>query len=78
MSLTALRHDDHGVHIAYSDAEVKACIELGWSKDLALSRELSGSAPVDKSLVDKYKEKFGKPPHHRMTEKSIQDALDAD
>ena len=73
--IIAMRHEMHGVHIAYSDQEAKQAAENGWVRDSALSVELAGLAPVDKSLIDKYKEKFGKPPHHRMLKESIEAAL---
>lgn len=76
MSLTAMTHEDHGTHICYTDAEVKACESVGWKKDPALSRSLSGEPMVEKSLVDKYVEKFGVKPHHRMSAETIQAKLD--
>ena len=77
MSLIAMVHEDHGTHIVYSDQERKICEENGWKSDPALSRILAGEAVelVEKSLVDKYKDKFGKPPHHLMKKANIEKAL---
>ena len=76
--IIAMRHEMHGVHIAYSEAEAKQCAENGWIRDPALSLELAGNVPVnpiDKSLAEKYEAKFGKKPHHRMLTESIEAAL---
>ena len=75
MSLIAMQHEDHGTHVVYSDQERKNAEALGWKANPALSRVLAGDAPVDKSLVDKYKDKFGKAPHHLMKSDSIEKAL---
>ena len=76
MSLIAMTHEDHGTHLCYSDAEVKQCEALGWKKDAALSRELSGQQPVEKSLVEQYVAKFGEKPHHRMSAETIKSKLE--
>lgn len=76
MSLTAMTHEDHGTHICYTDADVKACEKVGWAKDPALSRQLAGEPMVDKSLVEKYTEKFGVKPHHRMSAETIKAKLE--
>ncbi len=73
--IIALRHEEHGVHIVYSENEVKDCLANGWVRDNVLSSELSGDRPIDKSLADKYMEKFGKPPHHKMKAETIEAAL---
>lgn len=75
MSLTAMTHEDHGTHICYTDADVKACEKVGWVKDPALSRQLAGEVPVDKSLIEQYEAKFGSKPHHRMAEATIKAKL---
>ena len=74
--LFAMTHPDHGVHVVYSFDEQKQCEERGWKHDRELSKSLSGEAPIEKSLIDKYKDKFGKAPHHLMKADTIQKALD--
>lgn len=73
--IIALRHPDHGVHIAYTDAEANAAQESGWKHDPDLSRDLAGQPPIEKSLVDQYREKFGKAPHHLLKKENIEKAL---
>ena len=73
--IIAMKHEMHGVHIAYSDAEAKLAADNGWVRDDILSKELAGLTPVDKTLIDKYKDKFGKPPHHLMKAAGIEKAL---
>ena len=73
--IIALRHEMHGTHIAYSDAEAKSAEENGWKRDPDLSRVLAGQPMIDKSVVDQYKEKFGKAPHHLMKQENIEKAL---
>ena len=73
--IIAMRHEMHGIHIAYSDAEAKLAADNGWVADRELSKELAGQTPVDKSLADRYFEKFGKKPHHLAKAESIEKAL---
>jgi hypothetical protein len=61
-----ISHPKHGFHVVYSEAEVTKHAENGWVKHVV--EELS--------LVDKYKAKFGKAPHHMMKPETIQKALD--
>ena len=73
--LTAMVHPDHGTHIVYTYAEQKACEEVGWKSDPALSRKLAGAEqpapPADKTPAERYEVKFGKPPHHLMKSETI-------
>ena len=73
--IIALTHEMHGTHIAYSDAEAKQAESYGWVRDGALSKALAGNRTVDKSLIERYTEKFGKPPHHKMLAETIEKAL---
>jgi hypothetical protein len=74
--LTAMTHPDHGTHIVYDYKDQKMAEEVGWKVDSDLSKVLAGQAPVAATLIDKYTEKFGKPPHHLMKPETIQKALD--
>ena len=73
--IIALRHEEHGVHICYGEDEARLAEKYGWVRDKVLGKELAGQAPVDKSLRDSYIQKFGKPPHHKMSDQTILKAL---
>ncbi len=76
--IIALQHEAHGTHIAYSETEAIECEKTGWKRDPDLSRQLMGEPAIDKSMADKYREKFGKAPHHLMKKETIEKALNGD
>ena len=71
--MTRMVHPDHGVTDAVG-SEIEWNIKHGWKVEEA--------APVakvaQKSLAERYAEKFGKPPHHRMRQETIEAALNED
>ena len=79
--MIAMTNENHGVHLAYSEDEARRAQEHGWKRDMVLTKQLAQPQPaVDEppagpDLIAQYVEKFGKPPHHRMTTKTIEAAL---
>lgn len=72
-----LRHNVHGVHHAYSEVEAENCEKNGWVRILENTKQVvkpEGSL----SLREMYEKKFGKPPHHRMLDETIQARLEED
>ncbi|MDO8682401.1 MAG: hypothetical protein Q7N50_02835 [Armatimonadota bacterium] len=43
--IIALKSEEHGTHICYSDAEAKELEKAGWKRDLPLSDTLAGIVP---------------------------------
>lgn len=54
--LIALRHEQHGTHLAYSEAEAVECEKNGWKRDPEWSEVMKGARPVEA------KRKPGRPP----------------
>lgn len=45
--IIALKHPDHGVHVAYTETEAQVCELSGWKRDPELSKELAnGRVPA--------------------------------
>ena len=44
--IIAMRHEMHGVFVAYSDQEAKQAQDNGWVRDNELSKELAGLTPI--------------------------------
>ena len=73
-----LIHKRHGRKIASMDKEAEADKKNGWLE--VTEAEFYGKtkakiAGQDAELVSQYETKFGKKPHHKMTNDSIQKAL---
>mgnify|MGYP001577881945 CR=1 FL=1 len=72
-----LRHEVHGVHHAYTEFEAENCEKNGWVR--VLEAPVSNSRIENKlTLREQYEKKFGKPPHHRMLDETIQAKLEED
>ena len=84
-----LVHPGHGTHIAYTSQEVADCLANGWKlRDEPKSIPTLDPVPVieapkptpiperQKTWVEKYIEKFGKEPHHRMLPATIRAAVE--
>lgn len=74
-------HEIHGKHVAYGTVEADANIERGWktvSKDefYGKKEESIEFTMSHGDLVDLYELKFGKKPHHKMKDETIQAKLD--
>lgn len=69
-------HEDHGKHFALNHNEAKANNENGWKT--VSKEEFYGikEEEIPQALIDQYKEKFGKAPHHKMKLETIQGKLD--
>lgn len=75
-----MTHPQHGTTIVYVAAEVESNKLNGWivqeEKELAVKIEVAPEiASQELSLNERYFEKFGKYPHHRLSEKNIEIAL---
>ncbi len=71
-------HTDHGKHMSLSPQEAKTNEENGWttvSKETFYNIEPIKNNEEKDNLIKAYTEKFGKKPHHKMTEKTIQERL---
>lgn len=75
MSYVTMKHPEHGTTQVYVVAEVEANKLNGWvvqeEKELAVPE----IASEELSLKERYFEKFGKAPHHRMIDETIELAL---
>lgn len=60
--IIALKHEKHGVHIAYTDGEASECEKAGWVRDEAYTRILRGMAPDDIEAAPVQKKRIGRPP----------------
>ena len=84
--MIVLTHPVHGIKHAYLEAEAEADEKNGWIRQ-AEPMQMSPSGTVDDPVIDeaelrteltleqRYTEKFGKPPHHRMKPETIEAAL---
>lgn len=78
-----LEHPQHGTHIAYSDIEVAACEKNGWKRrEILTARKPAPAEAVEiaapdgrEVLVEAYRQKFGKKPHHKLSVESLKAAL---
>lgn len=72
-------HKHHGRHIAYTPQEAQTNHQFGWYdvSEEEFYREHK-TKKTENPLRKQYEEKFGKPPHPRMKDETIQAALDAD
>lgn len=76
-----MTHPLHGAMHVYTDAEVETNKKNGWEviepiKTVKFLEARIAEIPAEiKSLAEQYEEKFGKKPHHRLSEKNIEIAL---
>ena len=77
-----LVHPTHGKKIAVSLADRDNDIKSGWkavTEDVFYPKTAAKPEPIPDAtrddLVAKYTEKHGKPPHHRMTDATIEASL---
>ncbi len=82
--MIVLTHPQHGVKHAYLEAEAEADEKNGWTRVRDLEEanpamrdpvERSESEQQELSPEQRYAIKFGKPPHHRMKQATIEAAL---
>ncbi len=82
-----LTHPGHGTHIAYTSQEVADCLANGWKireepkpvPPPVVEPPKAVSVPIPerpKTWVEKYIEKFGREPHHRMLADTIKRAVE--
>ena len=69
-----------GRKIAYLEAEAVADEKNGWVRDIPNLQKTVTEIPavemaVSNTLSEQYEKKFGKKPHHRLSNKSIEAAL---
>ena len=75
-----MEHPDHGQCHVYTTTEREYIAKSGWKKvdELPVAPEKAKADIVDISTVDlkaKYREVFGKTPHHLLNRKSLEKAL---
>lgn len=74
-----LRHPIHGVKCASAEEEAKADRLNGWVDCPPYGRGIvppvEAKVATVKTPAERYEEKFGKPPHHRMKAETIEAAL---
>ncbi len=76
-----LTHEKHGHKIAYSLNEADRDKKVGWkevSEEKFYDRKKlvkEDDKAIRTALVEKYEAKFGKKPHHKMSNESIEKAL---
>ncbi len=79
-----LEHPVHGTHIAYTNQEVEQCEKNGWKRRDApklpkkAKEEVENvtTAPDERAvLVEAYRQKHGKRPHHKLSVASLKAAL---
>jgi len=78
--IITLTHPKHGTHFAYSEVEAKNCEENGWTRYIEKPKEKGGDpifADPKIPLRDQYEKMFGKKPHHRMLDETIQERIEA-
>ena len=79
-----MSHPQHGFMHVYTEAEVTANEKHGWTK--IVSKEIpavempsqniaSVVSEMNLTLSEQYEAKFGKKPHHKMSQKTIEAAL---
>lgn len=76
MSYTTMTHPQHGVTQVYLISEVEANKLNGWVLQEEKEQSVPEVAPQELSLNERYFEKFGKLPHHRLSDKNIEIALE--
>ena len=79
MPVTYMSHPQHG-KLTCTVAEVEANKKNGWSVMNSTEVEkppkpILPSIEIEMSLADRYEQKFGKRPHHRMMDKTIEQKL---
>lgn len=72
--LILMVHPKHGARHVYSITEQEAHEALGWKVDAPAL--LQPKKEQELTPTERYAEKFGKPPHHRMLPESILKALE--
>lgn len=83
MSVIYLRHDKHGTKVASWELEAKEDEKKGWVRftpgstvTVASSSETTAVVVDEKaSLIEQYKAKFGKAPHHKKKLETIRAEL---
>ena len=74
-------HPRHGSMHVYDEQQARINESSGWKRADETAPVAStmdtvlDTGSVEKSLKERYAEKFGKPPHHRMTDETIRKAL---
>lgn len=68
--LSYMVHPKHGRMPVYSETEAKYNEKSGWVSEVEKPKENI------ESPEDMYEKKFGKRPHHRMTQENIKKALE--
>lgn len=87
MAVIYLKHERHGNKVACSEEEAKADEKNGWTRysvSVAEKQPEPVAKPVDpqlwaerSALVEQYKEKFGKKPHHKKSVEVLRVELEA-
>ena len=77
-----LTHPVHGTKHAYLEAEALADEKNGWVRAGKEAKPVEEAPPLEiaapdarEVLAEAYRQKFGKKPHHKMTAKTIAEAL---
>ena len=73
MTTIHLTHESHGNKIAYCEPEAVNDEKNGWIRIDLSSKQAPEES--DESLAKRYEIKFGKKPHHRMSQSTITEAL---
>ncbi len=73
-----MTHPIHGAMYVYTQEEIPLNEANGWvlHHDDVEPAPYVATPSVVKSLAERYAEKFGKPPHHRMKAATIEAALE--
>ena len=73
-----MSHPQHGFMNVYTDQEVILNEKQGWKKvevPAVENVQKMNVQEVNTSLAEQYQTKFGKKPHHRMSQSTIEAAL---
>lgn len=76
MPVVYMSHPKHG-RMPCTGIEVENNKRHGWTVDAEVPKDLSKETPKapELTLEERYKQKFGKLPHHRMKPETIEAAL---
>lgn len=84
MAVIYLQHERHGTKVACSELEAKADEEKGWKRyGVAVVSAAPPVAEPEKvetwgersALVEQYKDRFGKKPHHKKSVETLRAEL---
>jgi hypothetical protein len=82
MAVIYMQHPKHGSKVACSEAEAKYDEEKGWKRSATVTAAVASTASavvVDEktAVIEQYKAKFGKAPHHKKKLETIRAELAA-